>query len=125
MVFGEKLKKLRKNSKITQSELAKKLNITTRTLINYESSKCYPKQTEIYSIIASIFDVSIDYLISDTSSDIFSTYKFMNNPIQQAQHLVNELTFLFEHGSLCESEKDAVMKAISASYWETKNIINP
>lgn len=122
MLFGEKLKKLRKNSKITQGELSKKLNITTRTLINYESGKCYPKQTEIYSTISSVFDVSIDYLISDTDSDVFSTYKFTNDPLKQAKNLVHELTTLFEHGNLCESEKDAVMKAISASYWETKNI---
>lgn len=122
MSFGEKLRKLRKSSKITQGELAGKLNITTRTLINYESGKCYPKQTEIYASIASIFDVSVDYLISDNESDFFSTYKFASCPLKQAQTLVTELTTLFEHGNLCETDKDAIMKAISSSYWETKNL---
>ncbi|MGL5256097.1 MAG: helix-turn-helix domain-containing protein [Proteocatella sp.] len=124
MSFGEKLRKLRKNSKITQGELASKLNITTRTLINYESGKCYPKQTEIYASIASMFDVSVDYLISDSESDLPHTYKIGACPLKQAQTLVSELTTLFEHGNLCESDKDAIMKAISSSYWETKNLSN-
>lgn len=125
MSFGEKLKKLRKNAKITQYDLAKKLNITTRTLINYESGKCYPKQTEIYATIASVFNVSVDYLISENENNtLFHTYHFIENPLKQAQTLVNELTSLFEHGILGESDKDAIMKAISSSYWETKSLNN-
>ncbi|MGB5824186.1 MAG: helix-turn-helix transcriptional regulator [Proteocatella sp.] len=122
MLFGRKLKRLRKSAKITQGELAEKLNVTSRTLINYETGRCYPKQTEIYSALASIFDVTVDYLMSEDDEFTLTTYKLGKTPQMQAQSLVNELTALLNGGILAEDDKDAMMKAISSSYWEAKEI---
>lgn len=122
MLFGKKLKILRKNSKITQGELAKRLNITSRTLINYETGRCYPKQTEIYATLASIFDVTVDYLMSEDDEFTLNTYKSGKTPQMQAQSIVNELISLLNGGGLTEGDKDAMMKAVSSSYWEAKKI---
>lgn len=122
MLFGRKLKRLRKSAKITQGTLAEQLNITTRTLINYETGRCYPKQTEIYAALASIFDVTVDYLMSEDDEFTLNTYKLGKTPQMQAQALVNELTTLLKGEDLTEGDKDAMMKAISSSYWETKEI---
>ena len=45
MKFGEKIKVLRVSKGWTQDELAKKSNLTLRTIINYETGASYPKKT--------------------------------------------------------------------------------
>lgn len=55
------LKELRKNKKLTQEELAKKLNVSKSTIGMIESGK-QPGGRELTRKIAEFFDVSIDYL---------------------------------------------------------------
>ena len=47
MLFGEKLKKLRTDARLSQSELAEKLGVTRRSIIYYESGERYPKSRDI------------------------------------------------------------------------------
>jgi len=60
--FSERLKKLRKEKKLTQEELANMLNVGVSTISMYETGKSTPND-EIKKKLADIFDVSIDYLI--------------------------------------------------------------
>lgn len=122
MLFGDKIKQLRLNAKLTQEELALKLGITKRTLINYETGKCYPKQTEIYSKMAVFFNVTVDYLMSEQDTFIQKASEYGARSKKQAQDLINEFSGLFAGGSLSEEDKDAVVKAIMDAYWETKEI---
>ena len=55
MKFSEKLKQLRINKGLTQSELAKSLGMTSRTLQNYEMGSCYPRKRETVQKIADFF----------------------------------------------------------------------
>ena len=66
MTFAEKLRMLRKRKGYTQQELADIIGVTSRTLINYEMGKCCPKQTELYMRLASVFNVNMEELITDT-----------------------------------------------------------
>ena len=61
-MFNEKLKELRKNLSLTQSDMAKKLNITSVAYGDYERGKSEP-DIETLKKIASILNVSVDYLI--------------------------------------------------------------
>ena len=74
MKFGEKLRSLRIQNHLTQSDLAKKLGVSLRTLQNYEAGKIYPKQTEIYARIASLFSVTTDYLLNDSHAPAAEPY---------------------------------------------------
>ena len=60
--IGRNLRRLRKTNRLTQAQLAKKLNITRQTLSNYETGKRLP---DIYGLItvADIFGVSVDEII--------------------------------------------------------------
>ena len=60
--IGRNLRRLRKTNRLTQEQLAKKLNITRQTLSNYETGKRLP---DIYGLItvADIFGVSVDEII--------------------------------------------------------------
>ena len=61
-MFSERLKTLRKNASLTQTEIAKNLKISQQAYANYETGKRHPDQ-EMLKKIADFFDVSVDYLL--------------------------------------------------------------
>ena len=63
MKFGDRLKELRLSFDMTQKELGDKLNISDRVIGYYESNDRFPKDQEIITDIAKLFNVSIDYLM--------------------------------------------------------------
>ena len=65
MNFATRLKQLRYESGLPQTELAEKLNITRSSLCNYELGRREPS-LEILNIIADFFNVDIDYLVGKT-----------------------------------------------------------
>lgn len=72
-MFSQKLKDLRKQYGLTQSQLANKLGLGVSTIGMYESDIRKPSYTVIKKI-ADYFNVTIDYLISDdTNQDIEDT----------------------------------------------------
>ena len=60
MKVGDKIKKLRKQHRMTQSDLAKKLNVAPTAVSAWEGNKNRPLMDKI-SIIADMFDVPITY----------------------------------------------------------------
>jgi len=66
-MFGERLKKARKKSGMTQMELAQKLNLTDATLNRYEKGHRKP-DPETLSKIAEILHVSVDWLLGRTDN---------------------------------------------------------
>lgn len=66
MMFAQRLKDLRQEKKISQTELASALNISNRTISMYEQGNSEPN-VEILSKIAGYFNVTADYLIGRTS----------------------------------------------------------
>ena len=66
MEFANRLKRLRKELKLTQEQLSHELNIARSTISGYETERKEPDyDTLIY--IANYFDVSIDYILGRTN----------------------------------------------------------
>ena len=65
-MFGSRLKKLRQEKEITQSELGKILNLSQRSISQYELGIRFPDEI-ILNLIADFFDVSLDYLFGRTN----------------------------------------------------------
>lgn len=65
-MFGSRLKKLRQEKEITQSELGKILNLSQRSISQYELGIRFPDEV-ILNLIADFFDVSLDYLFGRTN----------------------------------------------------------
>jgi len=63
MTFGEKLKKLRTDSGLTQDELAEKLYVSRTAVSKWESDRGYPNIDSLKAI-SEFFSVSIDVLLS-------------------------------------------------------------
>lgn len=60
--IGDKIKELRKQSKMTQQELAKKLGITPSAVGMYEQNRREPKY-EVLEQLSKIFSVTCDHLL--------------------------------------------------------------
>ena len=63
MTFGEKLKKLRTDHRLTQDELAEKIYVTRTAVSKWESDRGYPNIDSLKAI-SNFFSVSIDDLLS-------------------------------------------------------------
>ncbi|MBE6536627.1 MAG: helix-turn-helix transcriptional regulator [Ruminococcaceae bacterium] len=84
-----RIKDLREDRDLRQSDLAKETNIDQRTISNYETGKTLP---DAYALVrlADFFGVSIDYLLCRTDTDFFSEEK-RNAAIDR---IINELNQL-------------------------------
>ncbi|MCI6908519.1 MAG: helix-turn-helix transcriptional regulator [Clostridiaceae bacterium] len=121
MTFGEKLRALRLSKKLTQAELAASLRVTSRTLINYELGKCMPKQTEVLARIATLFDVSVDYLMNDEEVCVRDTREHGDPEAdEEVRRLLADVSGLFAGGRLSDEDRDYVMRAINDLYWEAR-----
>lgn len=64
MKFSEKLKKLRQEHNLTQDDLAEKIYVTRTAISKWETDNGYPS-IESLKMLAKLFNVTIDQLISD------------------------------------------------------------
>ncbi|MFD2116392.1 helix-turn-helix domain-containing protein [Paenibacillus yanchengensis] len=64
-MLGSRLKNLRTSHKLTQKQLAEKVNVTHVSISGYESGNRSP-DTETLQSLADFFDVSVDYLLGRT-----------------------------------------------------------
>lgn len=62
MTFGQRLRILRNDSKLTQEQLAKKLDVTKSNISKYESDSLEPN-IRVLKLLSSIFNVSVDCMI--------------------------------------------------------------
>lgn len=121
MKFSDKIKALRKHQNLTQQELAKKLNVTLRTIANYESGISYPKKRETYKDLANVLKVNTNYLLTEDEEFILQAKEaYGSGSAKQAKLLISELTALFAGGKLDEEDKDEMMKSIQDAYWISK-----
>ena len=68
MMIGDRIKQLRLDAKMTQPELAKKLNVTRSAVATYENNTRQPS-FHVLVRLAQIFRVSTDYLLLGNDND--------------------------------------------------------
>lgn len=121
MKFAQKLRKERKKMGWTQQELADALDVSLRTITNYETGARYPKQRQLYYDMAEIFGVNVNYLLTEDESFVVQAgMQYGTRGAEQAQTLVRQVSGLFSGGELSETDKDAVMQALQQAYWDAK-----
>lgn len=65
-MLGRRLTELRKEKKLTQTEIAEKLHMSRSTYAQYEVDRRVPEYATLEKI-ADFFDVSIDYVVGRTN----------------------------------------------------------
>lgn len=68
MTFGEKLFRLRKESNLTQEQLAALLSVSRQSVSKWESDVAYP-ETEKLLRLGQLFDCSMDYLLDESCTE--------------------------------------------------------
>ena len=74
MIIGKRLKHLRTSANLNQSQIAKILNVSQRTISNWENDIAQPSY-ELTKKMAMLYNVSVDYLYSNDTK----TLEFINN----------------------------------------------
>ena len=69
--FGDRLKELRKRSKLSQEQLAQQLGITKGMISSYETSMRMPSY-HILLKISFLFNVATDYLLGKNADDMLN-----------------------------------------------------
>lgn len=130
MSFGDKVRKLRGENKLTQSDLASKLGVSTRTIYNYEKGKLFPKDIKVIKGLAEIFNVTTDYLMkeidvkimSEEESDFLNSAKdnFGYKGKKEAEQLIEKTAAIFAGGTLSEQDQDKFFESITKLYFDAK-----
>lgn len=77
MNIGEKITKLRKNSNITQEELADLLNVSRQSISRWELGVSFPETDKLIKL-SKILNCSVDYLLND-NHQISNGFVNLNN----------------------------------------------
>ena len=121
MKFGEKLRELRKQKHLSQTELGAAVGVSLRTLRGWEVEGRYPKQRELYAKLAEVLECDVDYLLTEKEAFITdSADRFGYRRERDAKALVEDLTGLFAGGQMAEEDMDALMLAVQEAYVEAK-----
>lgn len=108
--IGVQIRQLRLSAGMTQRDLAQRINVGNTTLSQYESGSRVPSD-EVKIKIASVFGVSVDYLLG-ASSERNSAEKAPCSPAA-AQRPV-EVAIAGELGSLSDRQLDRLLGYIQA-----------
>ena len=68
LIIGKKLLYLRKKNKLTQAELAEKLNYSDKAISKWVKGESLPP-VEVFYNISKLYGVSLDYIIGDETID--------------------------------------------------------
>lgn len=121
MAFKERLKEKRKALGMSQTELAERVGVTSRTIQNYELGSRKPQNMEVVQKLADALNTTTDYLLGNADRQILAAYvKGGAKAARDVEELVSEISGLFAGGELAEDEKDAVMAALTRAYWDAK-----
>jgi transcriptional regulator with XRE-family HTH domain len=101
--MGERIQQLRKNSGITQADLAKKIHISHTQMARYEIKNIYPP-ADVLKNLAEVFGTTIDFLVmGDNESKAQASLK--------DAELINQFKKI---AALPDEEKTLVLKMITA-----------
>ena len=80
MKFGENLKNLRKLKKLSQEELAEKINVSRQSVSKWETGDAYPEMNNLLEL-CKIFHCKINDLVNDSILDIESLDDYVKKEV--------------------------------------------
>ena len=113
MKYGDRLKRLRESKKLSQQQLADKLNINRSTYARYELNKTQPDY-ETLQKLAEFYNVSIDYIL--TGVDTKLTEKDERDIAKRMEKIKQDLAadggLSFYGEPLSEEAKESLLEAM-------------
>ena len=107
MKFGDNLKSIRKNKKMSQEQLAEKVNVSRQSVSKWENGEAYPEMNNILEL-CKIFNCKINDLVHTDMSDISSldkeiimnVVKFNEKKQNQVKSLSNVISLIGKIGGI-------------------------
>ena len=107
MKFGDNLKQIRKSKKMSQEQLAEKVNVTRQSVSKWENGESYPEMNNILEL-CKIFNCKLNDLIHTDMSDITSlddeivmkAVKFNEKKQKEMKSLSNVIELIGKIGSI-------------------------
>ncbi|QAR69941.1 XRE family transcriptional regulator [Leuconostoc mesenteroides] len=121
-ITAERIKLLRKQKKLTQSELAEKINASRMAIANYETDRNTPSFAML-SLIADALDTTVDYLQGKTDTPTKTIDSNVNTGDKNKKHVElsdDELIMSFEGKELSEDYKKSILAFVKMLREERK-----
>ena len=107
MKFGDNLRQIRKSKKMSQEQLAEKVNVSRQSVSKWETGEAYPEMNNILEL-CKIFNCKINELIHADMSDISSldkeivmeVVKFNDEKQKQVKSLSNIISLISKIGGI-------------------------
>ena len=123
MKFGDKVRELRTEKKLTQAELGKLVGVTVRTVAGWENDGRYPQKRELYDKLAAVLEVQAAYLASEEDEFITeAAERFGIKGERDAKVVLSQAAAVFAGGELSDEDRLAFMTEIQQLYLESKDI---
>jgi uncharacterized tellurite resistance protein B-like protein len=88
----------------------------------YEQGKSYPRNREIYRTMAEIFEVEINYLLTEDEEFLADAVaKYGRKGRIEASDILDQTQALFAGGELSEEDKLAFLHDMQAIYFDSKD----
>lgn len=121
MKFGEKVKELRKQKGVSQTELGNAVGVSLRTVRSWEAEGRYPRYRDIYNKLADYFGCDVSYLLTEEEEFITEASElFGSRGAKQAEKILGETAAMFAGGDLSEEDQIAFITEIHALYLDSK-----
>ncbi len=115
-VLAERIKQLRKQKSLTQTDLANVLGIGKSAVSNYETGYSVP-DVETLKLIANYFNVSADYLLGNSQSPTLTQKDELDiaKRIEALEEDLENHENLMMHGEILDDETRELVKASLAT----------
>jgi transcriptional regulator with XRE-family HTH domain len=121
MKFGEKVKKLRKQMKLSQGELGAKIGVSGRSVASYEAGTSYPRYKETYEALAAALGVDVNFLRTEDEEFLEDVgQQFGTRGQRQATAILEEARQLFAGGELSEEDQIAFLTEMQQLFLDSK-----
>ncbi len=109
-----RLKQLREQLNLKQTEVAKELGFSRQAYGNYENGRRTP-DTETLKHIAAYFNVSVDYLLG--GSEVYPENKKIPKDLRK---ILEDETITLNGRLMSDSDKEKMFRIIEAAFYEAK-----
>lgn len=120
MTFGERVRKYRKNKRLSQNALAELAGVSPRTVFGYEAGTTYPRTKDMLKRLADALGVTSEALVDGVPSlESFAFIRADRSLETQARLLTQQIVSAML-GDLPAEQKDAMAKTVMDAYWESR-----
>ena len=121
MGFKERWMEKRSEARLTQTELAKKVGVSDRTIQNYELGTRRPQNMEVAQKLAEALNTSVDSLLGTSGILVVQAQeKGGAKAARDIDVMVSDVTAAFAGGRLDDEALDGAMQALTKAYWIAK-----